>query len=152
MKHYILLQDGEYVPTRSRHASGEQLASELGIEYSDDMEVPGGWVELVHEPVPTITKYQKIHHEIVEVDGVWTRVVHVLEGDERHVKIVDNYLTISARKNRDELLAASDWTQMPDSPLSDEKKSEWATYRQALRDITADEAFPTYHQMPSKPE
>jgi hypothetical protein len=24
---------------------------------------------------------------------------------------------------------------MPDSPLSDEKKAEWATYRQQLRDL-----------------
>ena len=32
-------------------------------------------------------------------------------------------------------LSACDWTQMPDSALSDSKKAEWATYRQALRDI-----------------
>ena len=32
-------------------------------------------------------------------------------------------------------LKDSDWTQLPDSPLSDSKKAEWATYRQALRDI-----------------
>ena len=25
---------------------------------------------------------------------------------------------------------------MPDTPLSDSKKAEWVTYRQALRDIT----------------
>lgn len=36
---------------------------------------------------------------------------------------------------RDIRLAASDWTQLPDSPLSDAKKAEWAVYRQALRDI-----------------
>ena len=29
----------------------------------------------------------------------------------------------------------SDWTQMADSPLSDSDKAEWATYRQALRDM-----------------
>ena len=32
-------------------------------------------------------------------------------------------------------LADSDWTQFVDSPLSDVKKAEWVTYRQALRDI-----------------
>ena len=36
---------------------------------------------------------------------------------------------------RDEGLKESDWTQMPDSPLSDSKKAEWATYRQQLRDL-----------------
>lgn len=40
------------------------------------------------------------------------------------------------RKTRDRLLAASDWTQGADSPLSDSDKTAWATYRQSLRDIT----------------
>ena len=39
------------------------------------------------------------------------------------------------RRKRDRLLAASDWTQMPDSPLDEETKAAWATYRQALRDL-----------------
>ena len=42
----------------------------------------------------------------------------------------------AVRHHRDMLLMESDWTQMPDSPLSDSKKAEWATYRQKLRDIT----------------
>jgi hypothetical protein len=33
------------------------------------------------------------------------------------------------------LLNECDWTQLADSPLTDQKRSEWATYRQALRDI-----------------
>ena len=33
------------------------------------------------------------------------------------------------------MLNSSDWTQTPDSPLSDTKKQEWQTYRQALRDL-----------------
>ena len=39
------------------------------------------------------------------------------------------------RDIRDNLLRHTDWTQMPDSPLSDSKKAEWATYRQQLRDL-----------------
>lgn len=42
------------------------------------------------------------------------------------------------RNKRNALLVQSDWTQMPDSPLSDSKKQEWATYRQALRDFPSD--------------
>jgi len=38
------------------------------------------------------------------------------------------------RAQRDEELAISDWTQMPDSPLSASDKEEWRVYRQALRD------------------
>lgn len=40
------------------------------------------------------------------------------------------------REERKILLIESDWTQMPDSPLTEEQKAEWATYRQALRDMT----------------
>lgn len=39
------------------------------------------------------------------------------------------------RNLRDFYLTSSDWTQMSDSPLSTAKKAEWATYRQALRDM-----------------
>ena len=53
---------------------------------------------------------------------------------------------------RDKLLAQSDWTQVPDSPLTDAKKQEWATYRQALRDLpstTTDFANPVWPSQPS---
>tara|TARA_R110000822_G_scaffold74146_2_gene178240 strand:+ start:250 stop:624 length:375 start_codon:yes stop_codon:yes gene_type:complete len=39
------------------------------------------------------------------------------------------------RAQRSFLLTESDWTQTIDSPLSDSKKAEWVTYRQALRDL-----------------
>jgi len=40
------------------------------------------------------------------------------------------------RSRRNSLLSASDWTQLADSPLDDDTKSAWATYRQELRDLT----------------
>ena len=40
------------------------------------------------------------------------------------------------RAHRNNLLNQSDWTVSVDSPLSDSKKAEWKTYRQALRDLT----------------
>jgi len=49
----------------------------------------------------------------------------------------DETKVIFMRQKRDGLLAESDWTQMADSPLSNSKKSEWATYRQQLRDFPA---------------
>lgn len=44
-------------------------------------------------------------------------------------------ITKHIREVRTKLLQISDWTQAADSPLSDAKKSEWATYRQQLRDM-----------------
>jgi hypothetical protein len=41
------------------------------------------------------------------------------------------------RSARDTLLNKSDWTQNADSPLTDEKKAEWVTYRASLRNVPA---------------
>ena len=41
------------------------------------------------------------------------------------------------KQYRNALLSWSDWTQGNDSPLGSSKKTEWQTYRQALRDIPA---------------
>ena len=57
----------------------------------------------------------------------------------------------NARVFRDKLLLESDWTQGSDSPLTTEKKTEWATYRTALRNLpTADDDWP-YPTWPDKP-
>jgi hypothetical protein len=45
------------------------------------------------------------------------------------------WLDLEVRPERDRLLRESDWTQILDSPLDDKKKSEWAQYRQSLRDF-----------------
>jgi len=58
------------------------------------------------------------------------------------------------RQRRNMLLTDSDWTQGADSPLSDSKKAEWATYRQALRDLTNTYPDPTSKDQitwPTKP-
>lgn len=44
-------------------------------------------------------------------------------------------LRTSRRRRRDQLLAASDWTQLPDSPLSSTQRAAWGEYRQQLRDL-----------------
>ena len=42
------------------------------------------------------------------------------------------------RAERDRLLAACDWTQVADAPLTAGEKTAWADYRQALRDVPQD--------------
>ena len=44
------------------------------------------------------------------------------------------------RQQRDALLAASDWTQVPDAPVD---AAAWAKYRQALRDLPTKIKDPT---------
>lgn len=45
-------------------------------------------------------------------------------------------LMVDIRLIRDKHLRLSDWTRLDDTGLSEESKSEWAVYRQGLRDIT----------------
>ena len=43
---------------------------------------------------------------------------------------------------RNKLLYESDWTQIPNAPLTPEQVEQWAVYRQALRDVPQQEGFP----------
>lgn len=57
---------------------------------------------------------------------------------------------IEIQVKRNQLLKESDWTQLPDVPLS--TKEQWATYRQALRDITLQQGYPNDVEWPTSPE
>ncbi len=54
----------------------------------------------------------------------------------------------SVRASRDEKLKGCDWTQVADAPVD---KAVWATYRQALRDVTAQSGFPWTITWPDAP-
>ena len=56
------------------------------------------------------------------------------------------------REDRDELLAASDWTQTLDAPFTETEKTAWVTYRQALRDLPLQSGFPQNIQWPMSPK
>lgn len=55
------------------------------------------------------------------------------------------------RVRRAVLLTQTDWTQMPDAPLIDEKKAEFTAYRQVLRDIPQTYDNPDDVVWPQKP-
>ncbi len=74
-------------------------------------------------------------------DGVWLERsvrpnTYYNWKDEAWVQDVAG-LYAAVRQERGNLLTMSDWTQYVDSPLTDQKKFEWAEYRQTLRDIMA---------------
>lgn len=152
MKKYVLLIDGAYSEYSSKIVPADILASMLKIEYSEDMEVPAEWVELAEEDFPTLTKYQTFTTAVTDVDGVLTLKYAVSEGTAERIFEVDNQMTTFMRKKRDTLLSQCDWTQLPDTQLTEEQKAAWVNYRQALRDITDDALFPTYNQWPTAPQ
>jgi hypothetical protein len=61
--------------------------------------------------------------------------------------------TVGAAKiTRKELLVQSDWTQIANNPLTPEQQQQWATYRQALRDITTQSGYPFNIIWPTPPQ
>lgn len=56
------------------------------------------------------------------------------------------------RETRDARLASSDWTQLPDAPLSDKARKAWGAYRQGLRDVPQSFAAPEQVVWPEAPE
>ena len=61
----------------------------------------------------------------------------------------ENILWARLRFQRDKELASCDWTQVADSTAD---KAAWATYRQALRDLPAQNADPKLIVFPTQPE
>jgi|3_EtaG_2_1085321.scaffolds.fasta_scaffold33032_2 hypothetical protein len=56
------------------------------------------------------------------------------------------------RKERNQLLKDSDYIMVSDAPITTEKKEEWTTYRQSLRDIPQTFSNPDDVTYPDKPE
>lgn len=85
--------------------------------------------------------------EIVWVNGVKTVVERGQSQEE--IQAQEDTSKEFIRGKRNNLLSSSDWTQVADAPVD---KAAWATYRQELRDITAQAGFPTEVIWPTKPE
>ena len=56
------------------------------------------------------------------------------------------------RKERNQLLKDSDYIMVSDAPITTEKKEEWETYRQSLRDIPQTFSNPDEVVYPTKPK
>lgn len=71
----------------------------------------------------------------IEDGQVFTIAVEPLTNSEIEANTESQWAKI--RSQRDLLLSSCDWTQLPDVPFVEQARQEWATYRQALRDVTS---------------
>lgn len=87
---------------------------------------------------------ERVEHSTSPVlkDGTWTITKTVVALNDEQIASYANHVSGKNREKRDKILANTDWTQMNDSPLSNEDKTAWATYRQELRDLTDLDAWP----------
>jgi hypothetical protein len=81
-------------------------------------------------------------------DQRWTQVWRVREMTSEEVAQRSDNAASAVRQQRNNLLKDSDWTQITDAPAD---KTAWATYRQALRDVTAQAGFPMTITWPEAP-
>jgi hypothetical protein len=120
----------------------------------------GGDVVLEGPQASGGTVYQYSQRAGVEqVDGKWyTKYIlgpvftdgetTAAEQETAYKAMKDAEQAKSVRASRTQLLKDSDWTQIADSTAD---KTAWATYRQALRDITGQAGFPWTITWPDAP-
>ena len=102
------------------------------------------------EPTVDHTKNIVENNPVLQ-DGTWVQQWTTEDVSSEKINERTTLEALMVRAERDARLRDSDWTQMADSPLTDSKKAEWATYRQSLRDITTQSGFPFSVNYPTKP-
>jgi hypothetical protein len=84
-------------------------------------------------------------------DGEFVSVVQVENLTAEEIQAAKDSAMANIRATRNQLLNACDWTQAVDCTIS--KKTEWATYRQALRDLPSTITEPrTFSAYPNNPD
>jgi hypothetical protein len=98
---------------------------------------------------------------VEQIDGKWytkyilgpvftdTEEATAAEQEAEYKAMKDAEQAKSVRTSRGEKLKDSDWTQVADAPVN---QAAWATYRQALRDVTKQEGFPWTIAWPTEPQ
>ncbi|MDI6872581.1 MAG: tail fiber assembly protein [Bacillota bacterium] len=92
----------------------------------------------------------------VFTNGAWTLVDIAVAKDldaqpEDPPEVREAKAWAALRAMRDRLLRDSDWTQLPDVPLTAEAKVAWADYRQKLRDLPENTTDPFNPMWPVAP-
>lgn len=82
-----------------------------------------------------------------EVDGVWTYDWTITEYTESQLAAGKTALAADIREERNSKLSETDWIGLSDVTMS----TEWATYRQELRDIPEQAEFPNTIVWPTEP-
>lgn len=107
---------------------------------------------VLESPQPEHTKFQSVAEDGVVQDslGNWVKAWKVIDWEQRAIDAATAQQWASVRTQRNQYLTESDWTQVVDSPLTNVQQASWATYRQALRDVTS-QSDPFNIVWPEKP-
>lgn len=121
---------------------------EAHIGTVDQLENNTSIVRVEETSIPEITVYQTVEEGIptINSDGNWVQVWNILEKSAEEIAEINSFEESKISNSRIKRLMESDWTQLPDAPLTDAQKSDYATYRQELRDLTTHANWPNLEE------
>lgn len=142
MNYTIYIANGQILRT----VSTSDIQSQIG---SGELFIEGSYIDtkymIINEVPQLIPQNTGKDYYVFDFDSkTW---VDPLTPDQRYIVEANN-----CNLQRNKLLYESDWTQIPNGPLSVQKQQEWADYRQQLRDITSQPGYPFNVVWPTKPE
>ena len=145
MTKYIKIVDGtiEKYPYTFQDLRRDNPNVSFTLNYSDPEGLKEFNVYILEETLKP--SFNPLTQTVVEKDpilknGSWVQVFEVKDADQTLVEM-------RIRSERNNLLSETDYKALSDNNTS----QEWIDYRQALRDITAQEGFPYSVEWPIKP-
>lgn len=138
-----------------------EIKNRLQLKRETTISLPSQWSDsvldalnvdlVVQQEIPSYdsaTQKVELNSTATQVNGEWVQDWTVLTMTAEEQAENDTQARAAVRQHRDALLQQTDWRASSDLVLP----TEWATYRQALRDITSQEGFPYTLDWPAKPE
>lgn len=121
-----------------------------------DVQYPAGWFTNADERAKVgmievadpVRPDDSLFIVVENPDGSYTSTPRTADDIAIYKENIDAVQAVVVRNSRGQKLANSDWTQVADAPVD---KVAWATYRQALRDVTAQSGFPWTVTYPDAP-
>lgn len=129
--------------------SGQIKARYPNTSFTDPFEAPDEYVLVEPTPPPTTDATAAVVEDTpVFSDGKVVQAWKVVPLPAETLQEREHNQANIIRGERNSRLNTSDWTQLPDAPVD---ATEWATYRQELRDITSQTGFPWEVVWPTEP-
>ena len=136
-----VMYEGEFRSLHSNTSFPQLLSAELLDGFGADVVFEG--------PQAQPTRYQVAFADgVEEINGKWYTKHSVNDMDAEAIAAIDAAQADAVRASRNEKLKDCDWTQVADAPVD---QAAWATYRQALRDISTQAGFPWDIEWPVAP-
>ena len=120
----VIIIDGDGV--HCSHVDLSWIPADAHVIQWDDTK---GHIEHLDKPPTNITELGIYQQAVTDHANEKVLAAAAIEAARDHLAEVKDY--------RNAQLVWSDWTRLDDVTLTTDKKAEWATYRQALRDLPA---------------